>query len=381
MSENSGMSGLGQTSSYPPGVSVAQPFSAHALTGVRLSGARNSPAWSTGIRRTLESWEMDSHLDDPPPTPTAPEYRHWRRHDARLISMLIDVMTDDVRDNCYDFSTVRDMWLFLERQYMAVETRTYDTMATFFEITQGDQEFDTFTTRYTTAARAFTRLLPYQTTRDAHLRLLDQLVAIRYLAALHPRLSAIRDSILSGPSLPTFEETQARVRRALLRTSLAETDASPDTLALGSRLTLSAPRGSRPRGRERVRRNVRCTRCHILGQTEEECYTKHPHLRPTTRPPSTSHVARTVPPPLPEEAQTAFADSLALSTQVQRDWLFDSGASDHMTGDKHLFTTLRPTTIPARAPMGHSPLRLGKVTFSCPPPLHSAVSSMFPHCG
>ena len=197
------------------------------------------------------------------------------------------------------------------------------------------------------------------------------------LLNLEPDFKNIWEQILTGAVIPNFDEALARLlRHTSTATQSMRSEITPDTSVMFSQsLSRGDSRGGRGSNRGRGQR-PQCTYCHRLGHTRDRCYQLH------GRPPRTAHLAQSsdhsecsssvsgsssTPQGViltPNEYEeylrlTQAAKSSSIAFVVQNDnvstclthssapWILDTRASDHISGNKDIFSSL---TIPSPLP-------------------------------
>ena len=184
-------------------------------------------------------------------------------------------------------------------------------------------------------------------------------------------LASVQDQILGSPSVPSLDDVFAH----LLHISSTPTllfDSTSDSYVLVSQNNL---RRGRNGNRSREQR-PHCTYCNKLGHTRDCCYQLH------GRPTRTAHVvqssdsnsqsphtpssstSQSIPPTdnayddyfryqetkstyVAFVAQTGNASAYLTHTSSLGPWILDSGASDHIIGNKDIFSSLTTTsTLP-----------------------------------
>ncbi|RVW96401.1 Retrovirus-related Pol polyprotein from transposon RE1 [Vitis vinifera] len=178
---------------------------------------------------------------------------------------------------------------------------------------------------------------------------LDKLFMVLTLIGLRPDLEPVRDQILGSSSVPSLDDVFARLLR-ISSTQTLPSDSISDSSVLVSHTT---SRGGRSGNRGRGQR-PHCTYCNKVGHTRDRCYQLH------GRPPRTAHVAQSSDSQLPQPpsssasqtsqasvasvAQPGNASAYLTHTSSLRPWILDSGVSDHLSGNKDLFSSITTTS-------------------------------------
>ena len=197
------------------------------------------------------------------------------------------------------------------------------------------------------------------------------------LLNLGPDFENIWEQILTGAVIPDFDEALARLlRRTSIATQSMQSEITPDTSVIVSQsLSQGDSKGGRSSNRGRGQR-LQCTYCHRLGHTRDRCYQLH------GQPPRTAHLAQSsdhstcsnsvsgssstpqgvILTPSEYEEYLRFtqaAKSFSITSVAQTgnvstclthssaSWILDTGASDHISGNKDLFSSLTfPSPLP-----------------------------------
>ena len=254
-------------------------------------------------------------------------------------------------------------------------------------------------------------ILPKSTNTETSLFKMDRVFMIILLLNLGPDFENIREQILTGAVIPDFDEALARL---LLHTSTTtqsmRSEITPDTSVMVSQsLSRGDSRGGRGSNRGRGQR-PQCTYCHRLGHTHDRCYQLH------GRPPRTAHLIQSsdhsacsssvsgslstpqgviITPSEYEEylrlTQAAKSSSIASVAQTgnvstclthsSTPWILDTGASDHISGNKNLFSSLTfPSPLPTITLANGSQTIAKGIGSVCPLPSSLPTLPLFPYC-
>ena len=220
-------------------------------------------------------------------------------------------------------------------------------------------------------------ILPKSTNTETSLSKMDRVFMIIFLLNLGPDFVNIREQILIGAVIQNFDEALAwLLRHTSSATQSMRSEITLDTSVMVSQsLSRGDSRGGR--GSNRVRGQCpQCTYCYRLGQTRDQCYQLH------GRPSRTAHLAQSsdhttcsssvsgssstpqrviLTPGEYEEylclTQAAKSSSIASVAQTgnvstclthsSAPWILDTGASNHISGNKDLFSFLTfPSPLP-----------------------------------
>ncbi|RVX13353.1 Retrovirus-related Pol polyprotein from transposon RE1 [Vitis vinifera] len=160
---------------------------------------------------------------------------------------------------------------------------------------------------------------------------IDKFFMVLTLIGLLPDLETVRDQILGSSSVPSLDDVFAR----LLRISSTQTLPSDNTSDSSVLVSQTNSRGGRSGNRGRGQ-HPHCTYCNKLGHTRDRCYQLH------GRPPRTAHATKSA--SVASVAQTGNTSTCLTHTSSLGPWILDSGTSDHISGNKDLFSSITTTS-------------------------------------
>ncbi|RVX03409.1 Inactive protein kinase [Vitis vinifera] len=245
----------------------------------------------------------------------------------------------------------------------------YKVASSIVNVKQQDMNLSTHIGQIASLKEEFLIVMPLTTDVGDQRIQIDKFFMVLTLIGICPDLETIRNQILGSSSVPSLDDVFA----CLLCISSTQTLPSDNTLDSSVLVFQTNSRGGRSGNRGRGQR-PHCTYCNKLGHTSDWCYQLH------ERPPRTAHVAQSSDPQPPQPprsstsqgisltdseyddylhcqatksasvtsvAQTGNASTCLTHTSSLRPYILDSGASDHISGNKDIFFSITTTsTLP-----------------------------------
>ena len=286
-----------------------------------------------------------------------------KKIDAQQCSVLWQSVDPKILLHLRTYKTCFKFWTQAKGLYTNDIQHLYKVASAIVNIRLQDMDLSNYIGQITSLKEEFLTLMPLTSDVGAQQTQIDKFFMVLTLIGLRLDLETVRDQILGSPSVSSLDDVFAR----LLRISSTQTLSSDSTSDSSVLVSQTNPRGGRTGNRGRGKR-FHCTYCNKLGHTHDRCYQLHgwtpriAHMAQSSdsqlpQPPSSSTSQGILPTNSEYDdyfhyqaaksasvAQTDNASACLTHTSSLGPWILDSGASDHISSNKDLFSSITNTS-------------------------------------
>ncbi|RVW11930.1 hypothetical protein CK203_111184 [Vitis vinifera] len=302
----------------------------------------------------------------------------WRKIDAHLCSVLWQSIDPKILLHLRAYKTCFKFWNQAKGLYTNDIQRLYKVASSIVNVRQQDMDLSTYIGQIASLKEEFLTVMPLSTDVGDQRTQIDKFFMVLTLIGLRPDLETVRDQILGSSSVPSLDDVFAR----LLRISSTQTLPSDNTSDSSVLVSQTNSRGGRS----------------VTWAASPHCQVAQSSDPQPPQPPSSStsqgisltdseyddylRYQATKSASVASDAQTGNASACLTHTSSLGPWILDSGASDHISGNKDLFSSITTTSALPTVTLANGSQTMAKgfgLTQPLPSlPLHSVLYA--PEC-
>ena len=352
------------------------------ITIHKLNG-KNYLEWSQSVKLAIDGRGKLGYLtgEVKKPEATDPSFKVWRSENSLVTAWLFNSMEAAIAKPKLFLPTAKDVWDSVWETYSDLEnsSQIFELKSKLWQFKQGDREvtvyYNEMVTLWQELDQCYNDVWENPNNCAQHMKRGENDRVYMFWAGVHRSLDEVKGRILGRKPLPSIREVFSEVRqeecrkRIMLGGSTPKSDPEASALVLrNSSLDSDGERKKKPW----------CDHCKKPWHTRETCWKIHgkpPHLKKrsdgralqtVTESPQENQVSLSTNPFTKEQLEqlyTLFESSKfsidsscslaqsanhlttvlsSIKTYSDVSWIFDSGATDHMTGCSKLFSSYTP---------------------------------------
>ncbi|XP_061343384.1 uncharacterized protein LOC133289469 [Gastrolobium bilobum] len=328
----------------------------------KLDGS-NYDSWAFDLRLWLDGQDYADHLIIKAESISVDERPRWKKVDAQLCSIIKSTIHPSLKQIFRAHVTCESVWRQAKSLYTNDTQRLYGVCQNLVTVIAA-QHFDVSMSAYLEKVQGllhdFNELLPPATDPAKELEQRSTFFMLMALYGFPPKYSVNRDQILDSTTVPSLDSVRSMLLRIPPKSAMEPAVSAPSSIDPSALVSKGYTRGQKPsKGR------LLCTHCNKPGHTIDRCWDLH------GRPPRSANFAQSVAPALDsaliagqQPPPSILTDSLQWYKEKRPPgttvsgahtgnsfadfshsrslgpWILDSGAFDHISGNKFLFTSL-----------------------------------------
>ena len=331
------------------------------ITSEKLNGSENYLSWSASMELWFMGQGYEDHLITPEDAIPNVDKVQWKKIDAQLCSVLWQSIDPKILLHLRTYKTCFKFWNQAKGLYTNDFQSLYKVASAIVNIRQQDMDLSNYIGQIAFLTKEFLTLMPLTSDVGAQQMQIYKFFMVLTLIGLCPNLETVQDHILGSPSVPSLDDVFA----CLLR--ICSTQTLPSNSTFDSSVLVSQTNPHEDAVVTRVEDNVLTAPITISLVTLVIVVINYMDGLPTlptwpnhlilSRPSLQAPPHLKVFPPLTVSIMTIFAirqpSQLLLPRPVMPlpalliHLLSDFGASDHISGNKNIFSSITTTsTLP-----------------------------------
>jgi len=322
-----------------------------SITSEKLDG-QNYLSWSAAVEMWFLGQGHHDHLEKDGSHVPQEKAEQWKQANFQLCALLWQFMEPRLLMSLRAFKTCHSFWKRTQNIYANDIQCLYDLADKLASLKMTNHDMISFMNEAQSAVEDLRMFLEVDASDE--MKKLDKYYMVMILRAIHPDFNHIRDLLLTSyevPSMDTLIQRMIRVPKVpTLEIQESHARVESSVMAATRGRGGHGPRGAGRGGRGRPQ----CTYCKRMGHTQENCYSLHGF------PSKTANVSQadTTESKFTEDEYQEYlrlkSSSLTQSSQApstltacisqsiesHNSWVIDSGASDHISGNTYLFSTI-----------------------------------------